>query len=322
MEVLIPGTLSSSGDDLDLGLASISLASPEPDPILGSYVSGDSAPRVESPPDAPAEQAPGPPPVLADLDFDAAPGPALATGSGSVEFERQGRGRTPWPIVVLGSYASAMTLACLWLLLSGRSRHQPADATIPADSRPDLGARSDRSRVVEPAAPVPEGRTTTLGNPLRVGMLEFTPLEVVADDVTLRRRPLTGEAEEREGGLDALRLRVRLRNRSEDAVFAPLDEAFVREPDRGLPESFLEDADGVRTYPYPLPQQSEWSIVGQEFRDLKPGEVIETDVVSAEGVADGAKGTLTWRLRLRTGPESTETVAVRFDADAIRRDGP
>ena len=57
---------------------------------------------------------------------------------------------------------------------------------------------------------------------------------------------------------------------------------------------------------FPLAVESEWSIVGQEFRELKPGESYETVVVSAPDALDHVAPEMTWRLRLRTDINQTD----------------
>jgi hypothetical protein len=208
----------------------------------------------------------------------------------------------------------------LWLWTHRRPAGPPADdvSAVPVETRPDPGHRADRTAKVEPAPALPDDRLTTLGAPLRVGRLEFTPLDVRKGKVTLVVARFDGRKENRDGGEGALHLRVRLRNISDDLIFAPLDEAFVRERDRELPDSFIEAADGERIYTYRLPVASEQAIPGQEFQELKPGEAMETVVVSDTDAVDRARGSLTWRLRLRTGDQETDVVGVRFQVDEIR----
>ena len=104
-------------------------------------------------------------------------------------------------------------------------------------------------------------------------------MAVTSGPVTLQR--IIMSSERRKAGKEALKLRLRLRNVSDDAAFFPLDEAFVRERERGGSDSFIERRQGFPIDMYPLAVASEWSIVGQEFRKLKPGESYETVLVSA-----------------------------------------
>jgi hypothetical protein len=220
-----------------------------------------------------------------------------------------------WPMVLLASYASAATLALVWWVVLPRLRGQaptesPVASAPPSATIEEGPRRAARSRRVEPPAPVPPERTTTIGKPLKVGSLEVTPLGAARARVQLRRTGLAGRVEQKDGGRGAMTLRLRLRNTSNDAVFAPLDESFLRDRDEGPSESFVELVNGERVYLYPIPVASEWSIVGQEFPDLRPGEAREALVVTAADFPATASG-MTWRLVLRTGLDETETIAVR-----------
>jgi dethiobiotin synthetase len=254
-----------------------------------------------------------------DLDRPPAPQPAPQPDPEEDDEFEEMRG-TPWLNVLLLSYASAVTIACLWLWMHRGPAETTADddLNVPVDTRPDPGYRADRTARVEPAPPLPADHLTTLGKPLRVGALELIPLDVRKGKVTLVVQGFDGSKKTSDGGDDALHLRVRLRNVSDVLIFAPLDEAFVRDRDRELPDSFIEAEDGERIYPYRLPVASERAILGQTFRELKPGEAMETAIVSDTAAGDRAEGQLTWRLRLRTGDRTTDMLGVRFDADQIR----
>jgi hypothetical protein len=70
---------------------------------------------------------------------------------------------------------------------------------------------------------------------------------------------------------------------------------------------------------FPLAIVSEWSIVGQEFRELRPGESYETLVVSAPDALDRLAPEMTWRIRLRTDINQTELIGIQFEENQIRR---
>ena len=73
--------------------------------------------------------------------------------------------------------------------------------------------------------------------PLRIGSIEATPLEIVRGKVELV--PAFGAVKPRDGGAGALKLKLLLKNVSTDVLFAPLDEAFLRERDPGDVDSFI-----------------------------------------------------------------------------------
>lgn len=250
-----------------------------------------------------------------------------ASHSHQDDSEDHSHHRSAWPMALLGSYASAMTIACGWLWWTSY-RNNPPDrqqapvwaAGLDAGQEPgiDAGRREEGSAVVEPAEPIAEDRIVPLGKLLSVDALEIHPLRVSVGSVELKRTRVDGRTERRNGGSDALRLHLRLRNTSDDVIFAPLDEAFVREPDRRLPETFVEDASGTRIYAYRLPVSSEWEIAGQTFQELRPGEQIETVILSDTDSPNRLDGRLLWRLRLRTAPETTAVLGVTFNASEIR----
>ena len=107
-------------------------------------------------------------------------------------------------------------------------------------------------------------------------------------------------------------LKLRLKNLASDSILVPLDEAFIRERARGVRDSFIEAGPAQQIEMYPLAVVSEWSIAGQEFRELRPGESYETAVVSAPDALGAAAPEMTWRLRLRTDVNQTAVLGVRF----------
>ena len=69
---------------------------------------------------------------------------------------------------------------------------------------------------------------------------------------------------------------------------------------------------------FALAVESEWSIVGQVFRELKPGEAFETLVVTVPNALSQKTDEMTWRIRLRTDINHTDDLGVRFHADQIK----
>jgi hypothetical protein len=245
-------------------------------------------------------------------------------GAGAVddlddEYEDEPPRGTSWLVVVLASYSSAVTLGLIWVLLGNRSLHD-ADDSEPepgvAVAKADPGRRAENSRKQVPPPPLADNRITEIGKSVTTGGLEVTPIAVTSGSIRLHRA-IGGEGS-RDGGKNALKLRLRLRNASKDVIFAPLDEAFLREREAGVFDTFIELGDGTVMDMYPLSVFSEWEIDGQTFKELKPGEVFESEVVS---VADGAarkRAEMTWRIRLRTGIDTTDVVGVKFRGDQVQ----
>ena len=57
-----------------------------------------------------------------------------------------------------------------------------------------------------------------------------------------------------------------------------------RKHESGEVDSFVMLGGGKRIEPFPLAVESEWTIVGQDFRELGPGETMEALIVSAHDV--------------------------------------
>jgi hypothetical protein len=234
------------------------------------------------------------------------------------EEHHPARGRS-WPTIILASYASAVTLGLIWVVWTGRRvREAPeTDFLPPADTRPDPGRRAELARRIVAPPPLNADQITKLGQTIRLGQIEVTPLDVSSGPVTLERS-LTRK-ERRPGGKSALKLRLRIRNVSNDVVLAPLDEAFLRERVRAEPDSFIETTEPGTPIPlFPLAVESEWSIVGQEFRELRPGEQFESMVVTAPDALAKVTTEMTWRVRLRSDINHTDDLGVRFNRSEIK----
>jgi hypothetical protein len=238
------------------------------------------------------------------------------------EFEPEER-RTSLLNVVLISYASALTLALAWTLWKDRARVK-ADAvdSPPTAVVPDSARQSDLSRKVEPPEPILDEHFATIGRPIRVGSLEITPVDVRRQDVTLQRSNPYATPATRPGGKKALFLLLKLRNTTNDTAFAPLDQAYLRERGKQIVDTFIETADGGRIYPFPLAIESEWSIVGQDFSELRPGESRTVAIVSSPDAPPDTAGPFTWRVRLRTGIGRTDVIGVRWPESAAGEPQP
>ena len=269
-------------DDLALIL---SQAVTEPDPALRSKASSDIMP---------------PPPGTSSTD------------------DHLADARLYWAMIGLMGYSSVVTLALTWVLWTGRG-FRPAEAPVVTADRP---AGESLPKMVEPTpatvlAPLPASNLARLGETVRIGDLEVTPIEVVVTQLELDRsiEPRNWRREDAESVV----LRLRFTNVSRDQSFAPLERAFVREQSSPLDRSSIATKGGRIIGLFPLAIDSEWSITGQEFPVLKPGESTETLIASELGAADRLTSDMTWRVRLRIGPYKTDVIGVRFDKDDVSR---
>ena len=239
------------------------------------------------------------------------------TGSSSAD-DHFADSRLYWALIGLMCYSSAVTLALTWVLWTGRG-FRPAEAPGATADQPagESLPKVIESRPVTELAPLPAGNVARLGETVRIGDLEVTPVEVVVTQVELARsiEPHDWRRED----ADSVVLRLRLTNLSQDQSFAPLERAFVREQSSPLDRSSIATNRGKLIGLFPLAIDSEWSIAGQEFPVLKPGESTETLIASELGAVDQLTSDMTWRVRLRIGPYKTDMIGVRFHKDDVNR---
>jgi hypothetical protein len=302
-EETVPATMSLADESLDLSQVVVpgSAISNELGEVVAAGPIAAPQPWSESPLFKTSHNgAPG-----ADPPFPPTTAPEPIHATEEAEVTKSGRG-----FVLLASYASAMTIACLWLVWQARQRDTAAAAdTLPVDSRPD--DRSGRLTVI------PEARTTTLGKPLRIGDLTLTPLSATLGQVTLEAAKPNGGGERKQGAEGSILLTLSLQNRSTNSTFAPLDPAFLRTPDAGPPASFFETESGTIDL-YPLAESSEWRIVGQEVRALKPGETMRTLIAGEPTASRNLAGTLRLRLRIHPTADTTNVVHIDIDGDSLQ----
>jgi hypothetical protein len=228
----------------------------------------------------------------------------------------------PWSQVLILSYASAVTLALIWLVWTGRAvrtfdtspnTNRPAAASEPASPSKDVADPRDD----EEAQPLPAGNVTTLRVPLSLGELRVEPLSISLAQVELidTVEPSNYRVENDE----SLVLRMRFTNLSKEPL-SPLELAYVREQPSRLDRCFITTSHNKRIGVYPLAAGSQWSIVGQESPVLKPGESVETLVASKPGAAEQMGPEMVWRFRVRIGATRTDVVGVSFRQSEVTRD--
>lgn len=236
--------------------------------------------------------------------------------------------------LMVASYASAVTLILIYVLFLRPVRtHQLEslpDLKPPVDSSGEIGMK-----VAPPDADVAPGHVLRLGESRRFGNVRVTPLRVTRASLAFRHFDQSSKSK-REPSAPVLKLWLKLENASSDQTFAPLDRLVVYK--RGFADSgvivktnaFLgseterrKGREGQLHYLYPLPEESEWLIVGQVIDDdLAPGATLETFLPSEENV-DLTGDDLVWRFQFRKGyhPRSHRGVLtlvdVRFRADQI-----
>ncbi len=235
--------------------------------------------------------------------------PEFGTAEDETEIERAG---VPWPILLVASYASAVTMALVWMLWTGRGVTRPGDLGA-ATPFHETGRHNTSPSSTSPSKvriPIPTRNQTSLHSPLRLGDLEVTPLGVAYRSVELVR--LVGDSEDLRFTEPLLTLTIQIKNLSRVDSFAPLDAFLVRDTVSGPDEPCVELSDGRRIPLYRLSAESEWSVVGQDFPTLDPGESTETVLATEPIRLSDLSEPLIWHIKLRTGPFQTDVLGVRF----------
>jgi hypothetical protein len=241
--------------------------------------------------------------------------PTSSAGDSRDDLERE-TSRISWPFLLVASYASALTLALIWILVSGRSLISQTASTEP-DRQPAGGRPVDQAQPhPAPLIRLPEDKLTSIGTGVRLGDLEVTPLGVAHGIVELLR--LQGNLDDHREAGAALSLTVEIKNISRDHSFPPLESSLVRDQSPGDDQPCLELADGRRIALFRLAPESEWSIVGESFPTLKPGQSFETRLVTEPVSLAELNDPLIWHLKLRITPFQTDVLGVRLSRSSIQ----
>jgi hypothetical protein len=214
------------------------------------------------------------------------------------------------------SYASAITLACLYLayLLFQRSSNLDLPDLAPPAKSPN---RVTTLLYVPFQTALPHSHRLALGESGRFGSIRVTPLRVT-------RGPLEfdfldpGAGEVRPPSRPVLKLHLRLENVSAEQVFAPLDRhlVFAKEPDARHFGRFKANnllcAEECRLRPerhvlvYDLSPESQWTVRDENLdQELKPGDSIDAFIPTTEEGWEELSGSLVWRVHLRKGYNPT-----------------
>ncbi len=315
--------------------------SPPEDVVSGNeetqlYTPSLDSPQAAIPPATTESSAPAAPPIAA-----ASPPPSAQTSSrsrSSSRKEKQAQGpQKNLVFMLLASYASAVTLVCLYLLmqsLAGQPHH--------LESLPDLKPPMKNDEIAYQLAPeeaaLPPGHTLKLGESRRFGNVLVTPLRI--EKRPLRFTHFSGNPQQNRAETEpVLKLWVRFENVSRDQKFAPLDRElllkrvvdpsrpeFVRSNQFLVPASRKGDLSKTRLL-YDLEMFSDWNFAGfEEDPVLAPGESVELYLPSAEVRAEQIPldQPLLWRVQFRKGyhPESyrgvTTLIEIKIDSSAIQ----
>ncbi|QDU40264.1 hypothetical protein Mal4_46200 [Maioricimonas rarisocia] len=235
--------------------------------------------------------------------------PASTTASGSKNGNGSGKPGPKYGIVVLASYASAITLVAvyLWLKLASAAAHPHHLESLP-DVKPIPDGQFSE---YDAAASMPAGHTLKLGESQTFGSIEVEVLRVTEDPI--RFTHFSGDASRKRSASEpVLKLWLRFTNVSDEQVVVPLDAELllkraVNSNGEMLANNFViraEDkpAGEPRVFLFDHPMTSEWDLAQQELgRALEPGESFETYIPSAMDGLDQLDGDLLWRVHFRKG---------------------
>jgi hypothetical protein len=236
---------------------------------------------------------------------------AQSAGGSTSDDDQLAESRIPWALLLLMSYSSAVTLALTWFVWTGRSFRSagsPSTNSSPADVEAVPKAISSGPSGALP--PLPAENLAVLGQTIQIGDLEVAPLAIELRPVVLVRS--IDRNHSRREKASSLILRLKLKNVSKEHEFAPLERRFLREQTIAFDRSMIVTSPGKVLDLFPLAVESEWSIKGQSFATLKPGETMETVIASEPGIAGRLTDEMTWRVRVRIGTYRRDVLGVRF----------
>ncbi|MCA9073643.1 MAG: hypothetical protein KDA93_01320 [Planctomycetaceae bacterium] len=250
-----------------------------------------------------------------------------STGAPSPSASAVSDRRPRLAMILLASYASAVTLACLYLVIAAMQSKSHELENLP-DVEP---LEANEFRYVPEHAGLPPGHTLPLGRPQQFGHILVEPLRVSYEPLEFVH--FSGdEKQTRKASSPVLKLWVRLTNLSDDQQIAPLDPMllFKRDFDETESQTLTNNLIHSRSSEHPPvhmfdhPLSSEWDLRDQRLGEvLKPGESIVTYLPSEPTRIDQLDRSSLWRIHLRkgfndsTGHGVTTLVEVEFDPQQV-----
>lgn len=236
------------------------------------------------------------------------------------------RGVPLFLFVMLAGYASAVTIALIWLWWTRGRVH-------PLESLPDLQPKT-AAYLIDESAPLPPGHTLHLGDTRRFGNLEVTPLHVTRGPARIVSASDDGEDAGDLGlGVPVLKLWLRIRNVSNDQTFRPFGRELLRLPANSASDRFntfvcrtdQKRKDGDRVVVYHLTREErDLALLGQQAdKELPPHDSYETYIASSDRGIDDLTGDLVWRVHFRKGLNAksgrgvTTLIEVAFNSNAV-----
>jgi hypothetical protein len=232
--------------------------------------------------------------------------------------------------VALLSYASAVTLGCLYLayLLWQNPRTLDLPDLAPPVSK---DKRKTTSLIyLPPEKEIPPANILKLRESRQYGSVMVTPMRVTRGPVEFVYDDPTGgqSSEQRDPEGPVLKLHLRFENVSKDQEFVPLDRRLVytKELDRksyGLfkTNNFVSNVSGRgqlanHVLVFDQSPDSSWLMKEQNLdHDLGPGQVLNTYIATTPEQIETLEGDLVWRVHFRKGynPKSLRGVTTLIE---------
>ena len=230
----------------------------------------------------------------------------------------QPRGKRGLLITLLITWASLATMVAAWLWY-----HRPEEKS-PLENLPDDGLY-DTGGIVSPLENLSSREIFNLGDRKRIGNIEVRPVKI--EQRTVRLLPDKLES------APVLVLHLHIKNVSQSQTFHPTDPKFLY-PDmnkklqgltafnrRGYTYSFIHPQSGPGNsliFCFDLAYELNYSIQGQKFPKLGPGEEADVIIVSEEDAGEWIQQPMLWRVKLRKGKAASgkcvaTVIGVRFD---------
>jgi hypothetical protein len=212
--------------------------------------------------------------------------------------------------ILLASYASALTLAFIMLLLQNMARsarpHQ-------LESLPDIPhEKVDKLSYVPPHSGLAPGHTLALGESQRFGNILVEPLKITDEPAEFVH--YSGNPNEKLPPTKPVwKLWLKLTNVSSQQIIAPLDRNLVlrwvikADSQQEFSNQYITQQNAPEKSPpvvqlYHLPASSSWDMKDQDLgKALGPGESYVTYLVSDEEGLDQLPDDLVWRVQMRKG---------------------
>ncbi|WP_145204840.1 hypothetical protein [Thalassoglobus polymorphus] len=252
-----------------------------------------------------------------------------ASAPASTATEEKPAEKSNLKFILLASYASAITLIALALLMGGGEKAPDAEQL---ESLPDVSPEPvDSITFVPVEARLPPGHTLRLGEKQRFGNIEVEPLRVVNEPLEFTHYDSTSKLT-RLPTEPVYKLWVRFTNVSEDQEIAPLDgDLLLRWVVKAeqqqeysnqylFPEDAKKNSDVIATYRHS--KTSDWDMKDQKLGTvLAPGESMETYIASSENTDLGSAESIIWRVQFRKGfSPSGNGVTTIFDVSFDQSD--